>query len=156
MPKNNKAPKLSKVQQNMLSQAQGMVKSSGQNPAEMQRLTGLYGDMNAPKETPKLSEVQQDMLRQAQGMVKSSGQNPAEMQRLTKMYGDMNAPKPGGASRPQRPMRGGPMRGGPMPGGPMPGGPRMKAGGKVEGMKSGGKVRGAGIARKGVRPCKMR
>jgi hypothetical protein len=38
----------------------------------------------------------------------------------------------------------------------MPGGPRMKAGGKVEGMKSGGKVRGAGIARKGVRPCKMR
>jgi hypothetical protein len=78
------------------------------------------------------------------------------MQRLTKMYGDMNAPKPGGASRPQRPMRGGPMRGGPMRGGPMPGGPRMKAGGKVEGMKSGGKVRGAGIARKGVRPCKMR
>jgi hypothetical protein len=54
MPKNNKAPKLSKVQQNMLSQAQGMVKSSGQNPAEMQRLTGLYGDMNAPKETPKI------------------------------------------------------------------------------------------------------
>ena len=67
------------------------------------------------------------------------------------MYGDMNAPKPGGASRPQRPMRGGPMRGG-----PMRSGPRMKAGGKVEGMKSGGKVRGAGIARKGVRPCKMR
>jgi hypothetical protein len=104
----------------------------------------------------KLSKVQQNMLRQAQGMVKSSGQNPAEMQRLTKMYGDMNAPKPGGASRPQRPMRGGPMRGGPMRGGPMRGGPRMKAGGKVEGMKSGGKVRGAGIARKGVRPCKMR
>jgi hypothetical protein len=147
MPKN----KLSKVQQNMLRQAQGMVKSSGQNPAEMQRLTKMYGNMNAPKSPPKLSEVQQNMLRQAQGMVKSSGQNPAEMQRLTKMYGDMNAPKPGGASRPQRPMRGGPMRGG-----PMRSGPRMKAGGKVEGMKSGGKVRGAGIARKGVRPCKMR
>ena len=27
---------------------------------------------------------------------------------------------------------------------------------KPKGMKKGGKVRGAGIARKGVRPCKMR
>lgn len=32
----------------------------------------------------------------------------------------------------------------------------MKMGGKVKKMKSGGKVRGAGMAQKGVRPCKMR
>jgi hypothetical protein len=32
----------------------------------------------------------------------------------------------------------------------------MNYGGKVEGMKSGGKVRGAGIARKGTRACKIR
>jgi hypothetical protein len=31
----------------------------------------------------------------------------------------------------------------------------MKMGGKVKKMKSGGKVRGAGMAQKGVRPCKM-
>lgn len=31
----------------------------------------------------------------------------------------------------------------------------MKKGGKVKKMKAGGKVRGAGIAQKGVRPCKM-
>lgn len=35
---------------------------------------------------------------------------------------------------------------------------KMKRGGKVKtkGYKKGGKVRGAGIATKGVRPCKMR
>ena len=32
----------------------------------------------------------------------------------------------------------------------------MKMGGKVKKMKYGGKVRGAGMAQKGVRPCKMR
>ena len=31
----------------------------------------------------------------------------------------------------------------------------MAYGGKVKGMKTGGNVRGAGICRKGVRPCKM-
>ena len=34
--------------------------------------------------------------------------------------------------------------------------PAMKKGGKVKTYKSGGKVRGAGIAKKGVRKCKMR
>jgi hypothetical protein len=34
--------------------------------------------------------------------------------------------------------------------------PEMKSGGKVKNMKSGGKVRGAGIARKGTRACKIR
>jgi hypothetical protein len=34
--------------------------------------------------------------------------------------------------------------------------PMMKKGGKVKKAKSGGKVRGAGIAKKGVRKCKMR
>lgn len=32
----------------------------------------------------------------------------------------------------------------------------MMMGGKVKKMKAGGKVRGAGMAQKGVRPCKMR
>ena len=32
----------------------------------------------------------------------------------------------------------------------------MKKGGKVKKMAKGGKVRGAGMAQKGVRPCKMR
>ena len=36
---------------------------------------------------------------------------------------------------------------------PMPG---MKSGGKVKKYNKGGKVRGAGIAKKGVRKCKMR
>jgi hypothetical protein len=34
-------------------------------------------------------------------------------------------------------------------------GMNMAYGGKVKKMKAGGKVRGAGIAQKGVRPCKM-
>lgn len=38
----------------------------------------------------------------------------------------------------------------------MGGSGNMKAGGKVKKMKAGGKVRGAGIAQKGVRACKMR
>ena len=34
--------------------------------------------------------------------------------------------------------------------------PAMKKGGKVKTYKKGGKVRGAGIAKQGVRKCKMR
>lgn len=33
---------------------------------------------------------------------------------------------------------------------------KMAYGGKVKAMRAGGKVRGAGMAKKGVRPCKMR
>ena len=69
-----------------------------------------------------------------------------------------SAPKP--PTPPQAAMGAGAAAGG-MAGGmgakkpPMPG---MKAGGKVKKSKSksGGKVRGAGIAKKGVRKCKMR
>ena len=39
---------------------------------------------------------------------------------------------------------------------PAPKMPAMKKGGKVKTYKSGGKVRGAGIAKQGVRKCKMR
>ena len=47
--------------------------------------------------------------------------------------------------------------GAPMGGAPAPAGaPAMKKGGKVKTYKSGGKVRGAGIAKQGVRKCKMR
>ncbi len=41
-------------------------------------------------------------------------------------------------------------------GAPAPKMPAMKRGGKVKGYKSGRKVRGAGIAKQGVRKCKMR
>ena len=71
----------------------------------------------------------------------------------------------GGAPKP--PMGGGmpPMGGAPAPAGgmgmpPKPPMPGMKAGGKVKKKsstyKKGGKVRGCGIAKKGVRPAKMR
>jgi len=79
------------------------------------------------------------------------------------------APKPpmggmGGMAAPKPPMGGAPMGAPPAPA-PAGGGmgmppkkpmgmPGMKKGGKVK--KSGGKVRGAGIAKKGVRACKMR
>jgi hypothetical protein len=45
-----KAPKLSSVQENLLRQAQSYAKETGQNPAEVKRLTGMYGDLNAAKE----------------------------------------------------------------------------------------------------------
>jgi hypothetical protein len=139
----------------------------------MQQLKKMFSNMSAPKPPgggtktpmPKLPPRQMPMpkLPPRQMPGGSTGRDPAEMQQMIKKLGNLNMPMDdlvgstsGSPSRPQRPMRGGPMRGGPMRGGPMPGGPRMKAGGKVEGMKSGGKVRGAGIARKGVRPCKMR
>ena len=50
---------------------------------------------------------------------------------------------------------GAPMGGAPAPAMP-PKMPAMKKGGKVKTYKSGGKVRGAGIAKQGVRKCKMR
>jgi hypothetical protein len=46
--------------------------------------------------------------------------------------------------------------GAPAPMGAPAGAPAMKKGGKVKTYKSGGKVRGAGIAKQGVRKCKMR
>jgi hypothetical protein len=45
-----KSPKLSSVQENLLRQAQSYAKETGQNPAEVKRLTGMYGDLNAAKE----------------------------------------------------------------------------------------------------------
>ena len=71
------------------------------------------------------------------------------------MGGMAGAPKPpmgGMAGAPKPPMGG--MGGGMPP--KKPPMPMMKEGGKVKKSKSGGKVRGAGIAKQGVRACKMR
>lgn len=64
---------------------------------------------------------------------------------------EMAPPKP----LPPKPKK---KRQGPRGGPGMPQLPGMNKGGKVKtkGYKKGGKVRGAGIARQGVRPCKMR
>jgi hypothetical protein len=37
-----KSPKLSSAQENLLRQAQSYAKETGQNPAEVKRLTGMY------------------------------------------------------------------------------------------------------------------
>ena len=71
------------------------------------------------------------------------------------MGGMAGAPKPpmGGMGMPPKPPMGGMGGGMPPKKPPMP---MMKKGGKVKKAKSGGKVRGAGIAKQGVRACKMR
>lgn len=43
---------LSDVQRNMLAQAQQYAQQTGQNPAEVQRLTGIYGDQTGASNTP--------------------------------------------------------------------------------------------------------
>ena len=74
------------------------------------------------------------------------------------MGGMMPPPAPGKPPAPRPPMGGAPGGMGAMM---KPGMPGMKKGGKVKKAKSksyghGGKVRGAGIAKKGVKKCKMR
>ena len=102
------------------------------------------------------------------GMTPSgSSKNPAKAPMPTAKNNTMPpVPKPQapamGAGMPPPPPGPKPPMGAPAPGGmgkpPMPG---MKKGGKVKKAKSksyghGGKVRGAGIAKKGVKKCKMR
>jgi hypothetical protein len=43
---------LSSAQQNLLRQAQQYSQQTGQNPAEVQRLTGIYGDQTGASNTP--------------------------------------------------------------------------------------------------------
>ena len=50
------SPKLSSAQENLLRQAQSYAKETGQNPAEVKRLTGMYGDLNAAKEAKMSAE----------------------------------------------------------------------------------------------------
>jgi len=46
-------PKLSSSQQSLLRQAQAYANQTGQNPAEVKRLTSMYGDLNAAKDAKK-------------------------------------------------------------------------------------------------------
>ena len=48
-----KPPKLSSSQQSLLRQAQSYANQTGQNPAEVRRLTSMYGDLNAAKDAKK-------------------------------------------------------------------------------------------------------
>jgi hypothetical protein len=48
-----KPPKLSSSQQSLLRQAQAYANQTGQNPAEIKRLTSMYGDLNAAKNAKK-------------------------------------------------------------------------------------------------------
>lgn len=71
------------------------------------------------------------------------------------MGGMGGAPKPPMGGAPKPPMGGGmPPKKPPMP--MMNKGGKVKKGGSCGGYKKGGKVRGAGIAKQGVRACKMR
>lgn len=87
-----KAPKLSSVQESMLRQAQGMVKSSGQNPAEMQRLTGLYGDLNAPKGA-KMAAAEVDKKAQIRGRLRDTGPQRRNMGGTIRMKSGGSASK---------------------------------------------------------------
>ena len=93
-----KAPKLSSVQESMLRQAQGMVKSSGQNPAEMQRLTGLYGDLNAPKGA-KMAAAEGGKKTPARGRARNMGPQRRSMGGAMKAKGMKKGGKVGGSSR---------------------------------------------------------
>ena len=101
--------------------------------------------------------------------MKASGpsKNPAKASMPTAANNTMPVPKPQAAppSAPKPPMGGmggamGGMGGGMPPKKPpmpmMNKGGKVKKGGSCGGYKKGGKVRGAGIAKQGVRACKMR
>ena len=65
---------LSQAQQNMLRSAQQHAANTGQNPAELQRLTAQYGDLNAAK-SKDMSEAKKRMRQSGRrgGMPKMQG-----------------------------------------------------------------------------------
>jgi hypothetical protein len=144
LPMATKAPKLSSVQENLLRQAQSYAKETGQNPAEVKRLTGMYGDLNAAKEAE---------------MSAATGKRPSTMRsgpREEKLAAAKNAMAMRGAA--------GRRSGGSTPRGMNMGGSAMKSkmaskggkmGGKMApGYKNGGTVgkksaRGVGAAKRG-------
>jgi hypothetical protein len=71
-----KSPKLSSAQENLLRQAQSYAKETGQNPAEVKRLTGMYGDLNAAKEA-KMSAAKG--VKKARRQAGARGTGPRRM-----------------------------------------------------------------------------
>ena len=70
------SPKLSSAQENLLRQAQSYAKETGQNPAEVKRLTGMYGDLNAAKEA-KMSAAKG--VKKARRQAGARGTGPRRM-----------------------------------------------------------------------------
>ena len=113
--------------------------------AKSKKMMGASKKNNTTKASPldavKPAVPAGDSMAAAMGA--ATGGTPPMKPRMGGMGGGM-PPKPpmggmGGGMPPKKP--------------PMP---MMKEGGKVKKSKSGGKVRGAGIAKQGVRACKMR
>ena len=117
-----KPPKLSSSQQNLLRQAQSYANQTGQNPAEVRRLTSMYGDLNAAKEAKMAAAKDAKKARRQAG---ARGTGPRRMNM-------------GGMSMKSKMASKGGKMGGMMP-------PGYKKGGSV-GRK---KARGVGAAKRG-------
>jgi len=117
-----KPPKLSSSQQSLLRQAQAYANQTGQNPAEVKRLTGMYGDLNAAKEAKMAAARNAKKARRQAG---ARGTGPRRM-------------KMGGMSMKSKMASKGGKMGGMMP-------PGYKKGGSV----SRKKARGVGAAKRG-------
>jgi len=115
-------PKLSSSQQSLLRQAQSYANQTGQNPAEVRRLTSMYGDLNAAKEAKMAAAKDAKKARRQAG---ARGTGPRRMNM-------------GGMSMKSKMASKGGKMGGMMP-------PGYKKGGSV-GRK---KARGVGAAKRG-------
>jgi hypothetical protein len=115
-------PKLSSSQQNLLRQAQAYANQTGQNPAEVRRLTSMYGDLNAAKEAKMAAAKDAKKARRQAG---ARGTGPRRMNM-------------GGMSMKSKMASKGGKMGGMMP-------PGYKKGGSV----SRKKARGVGAAKRG-------
>jgi len=115
-------PKLSSSQQSLLRQAQSYANQTGQNPAEVRRLTSMYGDLNAAKEAKMAAAKDAKKARRQAG---ARGTGPRRMNM-------------GGMSMKSKMASKGGKMGGMMP-------PGYKNGGSV-GRK---KARGVGAAKRG-------
>jgi len=115
-------PKLSSSQQSLLRQAQSYANQTGQNPAEVRRLTSMYGDLNAAKEAKMAAAKDAKKARRQAG---ARGTGPRRMNM-------------GGMSMKSKMASKGGKMGGMMP-------PGYKKGGSV----SRKKARGVGAAKRG-------
>ena len=122
-----------------------MKKKKGKKPMKMMADDGgsITGKMN-PNRKKVLEKMEANNSKPTPSMAKAAMNNTSAPKPQTPPQAAMGAapaPAPAGGMGmpPKKP--------------PMPG---MKKGGKVKKYNKGGKVRGAGIAKQGVRKCKMR
>ena len=159
---------LSPAQRRMLRSAQGYAQDTGQNPAELQRLTAQYGDLNAAQRRA-MAEAKKDRRRsgrrgsapkmQSGGMMKSKMASKGGSKKFPDLTGDGKVTQAdilkgrGVKKKPPGMMGGGMMKskmaskGGKM-GGKIP--PGMKKGGSVKAKAPvRKKARGVGAAKRG-------